>query len=238
MNNFLNISNEIERKNNLEGMQKQFLESTLGKGINAAIDIGLKYVLPDLIENEIIDVKNALISGGLKEGINQAINSAINFGKSAIGIFTGNFENLTQAQTAIKKGGIIDNISNILDSVIKNINNSGKIPKDILNVVKNGKNIILDNISKNIENNFNIQMSDIDRLNSYEKNWKNYFEAKDFDGMVKEFNNIKEILNNILPIEQIINQARIIENIQSIIENNNGNFNLTKEQIELANMLI
>ena len=58
--------------------------------------------MPDLIEDEIINIKDSLVKGGLKQGINTAINSAINLGKSAMGIFTGNFENLSQAQEAIK----------------------------------------------------------------------------------------------------------------------------------------
>lgn len=62
-----------------------------------------------------------MVKGGLKQGINTAINSAINLGKSAMGIITGNFENLSQAQEAIKSGGIIDSLSNVLDSVLSKV---------------------------------------------------------------------------------------------------------------------
>ena len=55
-----NISNEINLKNNLENEkeQKSFLETTIGKTINTAIDIGIRTILPDYIENQIIDLKD------------------------------------------------------------------------------------------------------------------------------------------------------------------------------------
>ena len=86
----MNIENEINQKNEInneqvtEKEQNSFLQTTLGKTISGAIDIGLRWVLPDLIEDEVIDIKDSLIKGGLKEGINTAINSAINLGKSAM----------------------------------------------------------------------------------------------------------------------------------------------------------
>ena len=86
---------EITKNNNIEleqsNDQKSFLETTLGKTINGAIDLGLRWILPDFVENQIIDIKDALIQGGLKEGIDKAIDSAIDLGKSVTGIFTGNF---------------------------------------------------------------------------------------------------------------------------------------------------
>ena len=86
----MNIENEINNSEELKNEivtqknQNNFLESSLGQTINGAIDIALRWVLPDLIEDEIINVKDSLIKGGLKEGINTAIDSAINLGKSAI----------------------------------------------------------------------------------------------------------------------------------------------------------
>ena len=105
--------NKIETKENIELLveqevtvekQNEFLQTTLGKTINTAFDIGLRGILPDMIEEQIIDIKNVLLNNGLKDGINFAIKSAIDLGKSALGIVTGKFENLSQAHTAVKKG--------------------------------------------------------------------------------------------------------------------------------------
>ena len=47
--------------------KEEFLNSTLWKTINNGIDIGLRYVLPDLLEDEVIELKNNLINFGLNE---------------------------------------------------------------------------------------------------------------------------------------------------------------------------
>ncbi|MDQ9826896.1 hypothetical protein RFZ44_26835, partial [Acinetobacter sp. 163] len=69
------------------------------------------------IDEQIINIKDNLLEYGLKDGISKTINDAIDLGKSAIGIFTGNFENVSQMQDAIKNGGLIDGISTVLDTV-------------------------------------------------------------------------------------------------------------------------
>lgn len=191
-----------------------------------------------MIENEFIEVKDSLIKGGLKEGVNKAINSAINLGKSALGIFTGNFENLSQAQSAIKSGGIIDGVSTALDVVLGKVTKKGLIPYNVSNLIRKGKDVILDNVSKNIENNFTSQINNLDKLSKYENNWREYYKDKDFKGMEKEYEKIKEKLKELMPLEETLKQARQIENIHKIIKNNGGDFNLTPEQLELSKILV
>lgn len=237
MNNFigqdLNINNNIE----IEEKQKSFLETTLGKTINTGIDIGIRTILPDYIEDQIIDLKNNLINYGLKDGIKKSIDDAINLGKSAIGIITGNFENISQVQNAVKSGGIIDNISSLLDNVIDRVETKGVINYTVAKTIKQGKNSILNNVEKNIENTFNNQIKALNYTEKYIENWKNYFENKDFNGMEKEYKKIKTEMNYLAPIEKMINEARTIENLHMLIKNNGQDFNLTKEQMELAEKL-
>ena len=227
------LNNEINVK-----VQNDFLESTLGKTINAAVDIGLRWALPDLIEDEVINIKNSLIKGGLKEGINTAVSSAIDLGKSAMGIFTGNFESISQAQNAVKTGGVIDGISNVIDTVLNKTTKMGLINKGISSVIHQGKNVILDSVSKNIEESFTSQLNNIEKLSKYENNWKSYFEKRDFEGMQKEYDKIQEKLKEIMPLENTIKEARKIENIHNLIKNNGHNFDLTNEQLELSKMLV
>lgn len=239
----MEIKNELEQSNQIENevvtekSQNNFLETTLGKTINAAVDIGLRWVLPDLIEDEIIDIKDSLVKGGLKEGINTAINSAINFGKSAMGIFTGKFESVSQAQSAIKTGGIIDGVSNVIDTVLNKTTKTGLINQNTASLIKKGKNVILDNVSKNIEDTFTSQIDSVEKLGKYENNWKEYYQSKNFEGMEREYQKIKDKLKELMPLENTIKEARIIENLHNIIKNNGQDFNLSKEQLELAKML-
>lgn len=236
INNTLTTSNENELTNEKE--QKSFLETTLGKTINTAVDIGLRWILPDFLENQIIDVKDSLIKGGIKEGINTAIDEAVDMGKSMMGIFTGKFDSVSQAQEAVKNGGIIDGISNVLEGVINKTTETGLLNSNIGDLIIKGKDVILDNVSKNIENNFTEQLNGVENLSKYEENWKDYFNNKDFDGMEREYKKIKDTLNNLLPLENTLKQARQIENLHTLIKNNGQNFNLTNEQLELANTLI
>lgn len=62
-NNNLELNNKIVNEKN----QKSFLESTLGKAVNTAIDIGLRAILPDFVENQVIGIKNNLLDYGLKD---------------------------------------------------------------------------------------------------------------------------------------------------------------------------
>ena len=63
-------------------------------------------------------LKNSLVKGGLKEGIDKAVESAVEIGKTVSNIFTGKFDSISQAQNAIKNGGIIDSVSDVLDSAL------------------------------------------------------------------------------------------------------------------------
>lgn len=237
MENVLNNSIELNNNLEIEKEQKNFLETTLGKTINTGIDIGIRAILPDYIEEQIIDLKDNLIKYGLKEGIKKSIDDAINIGKSAIGIVSGNFENIAQMQEVIKNGGIIDNVSSLLDSVINKVQSNGLINSTVARTIKQGKNSILNNVEKNIENTFNNQIKALNYTEKYIENWKNYFENKDFNGMEKEYKKIKTEMNYLAPIEKMINEARTIENLHMLIKNNGQDFNLTKEQMELAEKL-
>lgn len=230
-----NLSNELTINNNME--QQNFLETTLGKTINTGIDIGIRALLPDYIEEQIIDLKDNLIKYGLKDGIKKSIDDAINIGKSAIGIVTGNFENIIQVQEAIKSGGIIDSISNLLDDIISKVYSKGIINNTVAKTIKQGKNSILNNIEKNIENTFNKQINCLEYTEKYINNWKEYYSKKDFEGMEREYKKIEKEINNLIPIENVINNVKTIENIHNLIKNNGQDFNLTQDQKELAEKL-
>lgn len=95
--------------------------------------------MPDLIEDEIIEIKDSFIENGFKKGIKTAVDSAINLGKSAMGIVTGRFENINQMQTAVKTGGIIDGISSVLNYTINKIVDRGKYHIVLGILLKEGK---------------------------------------------------------------------------------------------------
>ena len=222
----MELNNEINNNINVE--KNNFLNSVLGKTINTAIDIGLRAILPDLIENQVIDIKNALLQNGLKSGIDTAVNSAINLGKSAVGIVTGNFENMDQVRMAVGNGGIVDTVSNVLDKAINNTYKKGYIDKTVTSIIKNGKNVLLNNISNNIKSELDQQTNSVEKLGKYINNWKEYYNKEDFEGMTKEYNKIKTQLNKVVPLENILKETRKVETLHELIKNNGQNFNITE----------
>ena len=237
--NNLEKENNIEVNNNIvnEVEQKSFLETTLGKTINTAIDIGIRAVLPDFIEDQIINIKDNLLNYGLKDGITKTIDDAVDLGKSAIGIVTGNFENVSQMQSAVQSGGLIDGISSLLDTAISQAQKAGVINYTVANALSQGKNVILNNVEKNIERSFTQQYEAIDNLNTYIENWNNAYNNKDFESMEKEYKKIEKEIGNIAPIEKTINDAKNVEVLHNLIKNNGQNFDLTQEEMELVTKL-
>ena len=223
LENNISLTNNLTEEN-LAQEQNSFLESSIGKAINSALDVGIRMVLPDFIEDGVVEIKDALFEGGFKEGVNTAINNAIDLGKSIVGIFTGNFDSISQARDAVKSGGIIDGISGVLDTVLDKTSSSGLISSNVANLISSGKDAILNSVSNKIEDNFTNQLEEVENLSSYENNWKESFNKQDFDGMQKEYEKIQETLKEIMPLESTIKEARIIENLHTLIKNNNKEF--------------
>ena len=235
--NQLNNEQTLNNKLEIEKEQKNFLETTIGKIVNTGLDIGIRALLPDFIEEQVINLKDNLFEYGFKEGITKTIDDAIDLGKSAIGIFTGNFENIEQMQSAVQTGGLIDGLSDLLDTVVGKVSQKGLINSNVANILTQGKDIILDNVQSNIEKTFSEQLTNSNKMNQYINEWKNAFENKDFNRMEKQYEKIEKELKELAPIENTINQARTIENLHNLIKNNGQDFNLTKEQLELAEKL-
>lgn len=230
----MNLENEIKNDIKIENNQDKFLDTFLGKTINGAIDIGLRTILPDLIENQIIDIKNALLMNGLTEGIETAVKSAVNFAKSAAGIITGNFQNIDQIKIATDSGGIIDTISNVLDYSLDKIYHKGIINSTVNSIIKQGKNTVLNTVSTNIKKEMKQQDNLINNLENSIELWKNAYNNKDLNLMNKIYEKIEKNINKIVPLENLIKDVRKIENIHNFIKNRGNNIEIT----ELENDLI
>ena len=179
VNNSYNLVSQIQQK---------FLESNLYDVTNSALDLGIKIIAPDLIEEQLIEIKDSIFENGLKSGLEEVVNSIVDFGKSALGIVTGNFESISQIQLAVKNGGIIDSISDLLDKAIDAANKNGLITNEIKKEIKKGKNTILKNISENISESLDNQVNALEKIEKYNEKWQECFENKDFNGMKNAYN--------------------------------------------------
>ena len=231
----LNLNNNLILNNN--NQQNNFLNTTLGKAIDNGIDIGLRCILPDYLEDGIIELKDNLINYGLKGGISKTIESVIDTGKNIMGLVTGDFENISQIKSAIKRGGIIDSVSELFDGVFDKVRASGKINNSVMNLIENGKDSILYNIENNIVDTLNKQIENIVDLEVHIKDWKEYYNNKDFKSMEKEYNKIKKQLDNVVPIENILKETRKVEVLHNLIKNNGQNFEITNLENQLVQNL-
>ena len=222
----------------IEEKQNNFLKSKIGQVINSGIDIGIRAIFPDAIEDEIIAIKDSLLTEGFSAAIDTAIESAINLGKSAIGLITGKFENVTQIKQATEKGGLLDSVSNILDTGLKWASKKGYISKDMANSITKGKNGIMETIKNEINESLENQIEAIEKINGYIEKWQKYYEEENFTNMEYQYKKIQENLEKVIPYEETLKKARQLENIHELIKNNGKNFNLSNEEKELANLLI
>lgn len=219
-------------------MQNDFIKSDFGNAVNSALDVGIRVLCPDIIEDQVINLKNNILNHGLIDGLGKTVEDALEFGKSIIGVVTNGFESLFQAKSAISAGDAVGKVSNLLDSSIDNLKNSEKIDSETANSLKSGKETIAKNIENNIEKTFEKQMKDMSKLEKYISNWNKAFNNRDFSGMEKEFNKMKKVMNSLLPLESTLSDYRTIENLQYLIESNGQNFDLSIDELELANKLI
>ena len=173
----------------------------------------------------------------LNRGLSTIISSAADLGKSAIGIFTGEFENVTQIQMALKKGGIIDSVSNLIDSSLSKAKEKGLINSSTVNAIKKEKNDIVKNIESNVENELETQVKNVKKISEYAEKWNENYENKNLEEMENAYKNMERYVKKTIPLETTIQEARTIENLHNLIKNRGGVFNLTEEEINLAEKL-
>ncbi len=230
--------NELGNKlnNNLEYLQNNFLKTNIGQLANTAVDFGLKVLLPDFVENEVIEVKDAFITGGIEDALNKTLENAIELGKKVLGINNSDFKSIVQAKDALKEGNYLEGISNTLNFVIEKLEKSNLISSNVSSLIKNGKDIILNNIDSNVENEFEQEIKALGKIEKYIANWEKFYSNKNIDGMNNELNKIEKQMKKILPIENIIKNVNKIENINNLI-NNSENFDFNNVYLELANQI-
>ena len=56
--------------------------------------------------------------------------------------------------------------------------------------------------------------------------------------MQKEFELINKDLEILVPMENTINKARVVQNLHTLIKNRDQDFNLSKEEMELCEKLV
>lgn len=223
---------------NIENAQEKFIETNLGKAIDFGLDIGLRAVLPNAIEDTVINIKDVIMENGLKDGVGQIIENVVDIGKSITGLIKGDFSNIDELKNTLVSGGIFNSVSTLVDFSIDKLQPTSTISETLIDVVKSGKEYIFNNIEQSVEQSFKDQSIAINKIEKSISKWENAFENKDIKTLEKEFSNITSELNGIMPIRDLILKTEEIKNIQILLKNNGNNFDLSTEKLEIAKKMM
>ena len=215
------LTNDI-KTNEISKNQNDFIGNMFKNAINFGVDLGLKSLLPDLIEDQVIDIKNSILEGGFKEGVDTLMKKVNEFKNSITGIFTGNFNNIQEINTATKQGGIIKTVSKGLSKGIDAGVKSGIIPKSIGGILKAGKTTILNEFNSSLESQMKKEMKKFDTLNDLNKKWYDALDQRDFDKMTKYTEKISALSKDLVKFSNIINETKKIEELHNFIKENNS----------------
>ena len=215
------LTNDI-KNNEISKNQNDFIGNMFKNAINFGVDLGLKSLLPDLIEDQVIDIKNSILEGGFKEGVNTLMKKVNEFKNSITGIFTGNFNNIQEINTATKQGGIIKTVSKGLSKGIEAGVKSGIIPKSIGGILKAGKTTMLNEFSNSLESQMRKEIQKFDTLNDLNKKWYDALDQRDFDKMTKYTEKISALSKDLVKFSNIINETKKIEELHNFIKENNS----------------
>lgn len=227
----------MELTENIELENNNFFETKFGSLINNSIETGIRALLPDFLENDAIEIKNTFINQGFPEAIKQLVNKVMELGKSTVGTIKNGIENIGQLENIFQEGDLLNGVSELIDYFLNTAEKNNLLSENITKIIKNGKNFILNGVSKDVKNELNIENNNINKLENYNKKWKDAYEKKDFKTMEKNIKKINKLMEDIAPIESVINEANTIKNIHNLIENNGQNFNISEEEIEIAKIL-
>lgn len=215
------LTNDI-KTNEISKNQNDFIGNMFKNAINFGVDLGLKSLLPDLIEDQVIDIKNSILEGGFKEGVDTLMKKVNEFKNSITGIFTGNFNNIQEINTATKQGGIIKTVSKGLSKGIDAGVKSGIIPKSIGGILKAGKTTMLNEFSNSLESQMRKEIQKFDTLNDLNKKWYDALDQRDFDKMTKYTEKISALSKDLVKFSNIINETKKIEELHNFIKENNS----------------
>ena len=228
----LNLENSIDLKNQENNFNNinEVLSNIFGNVVNWSIDAAIKYFLPDSIENSIINIKNNLLGDNIQNIIKGNIDNISQTVKANYISEKDQVTDVNKLEKILNNPKTVKALTEIVENVLNEININNKNEKN--------KNIIYENVEANIDNEIKKQIDSINKIENYKEQWYKNFNEQNFNDMNKVFNNIKKEIKNIIPLENTIKEIRKIENLNELIKKRGGDFNITKEEMELANKLI
>ena len=84
-----NLEQGLEKENSLAVAREQnrFLETAIGAAVNKGIDMGIRAIFPNFLEDAVISLKDSLFQDGLTSMVRSAIDRTLEFGRRAMRFF-------------------------------------------------------------------------------------------------------------------------------------------------------
>ena len=216
----MELINEIKKDINIDLKLPEMLDN--------ALDIGLRAILPDFIEEDVIEIKNAFIQEGFIAGIEQIVKKIEDIINSIKSLFKGEF--VDQIKKLVQKNGILSAGSSLIDTISKQLLDKKIISKKIYNMIKTGKNEILKALESELLKYYKEDENSLEKLKEDCQEWKENYTNKDYSKMKETMNKISKKIEQNKLIENIIKEARNIEKIEKYIEKSGSIENLSDNQ--------
>ena len=147
---------------------------------NHALDLGLKTVLPSFLENDVIKIKDAFLQNGFASGLEEAKEKAEEIYQNIKGVFTGEFDSLGEIKKLLQKNGIINTASMLTDKILNTILDAGIINDTTYNLIKSGKNAILNILGNDLNTYLKIDEYDLEKMQTQIEEWKQSYKNLDY----------------------------------------------------------
>jgi hypothetical protein len=167
----------------------------------------------------------------LKEIGNSAALSALKTGMNNLGMKTSTFNNLKDIFDAVRSGDLKKGLSSGLNVAISAL----KVPSTIKNLIKDGKNIILEKTFEDeLKTIMKKQQNTISRIDKKCIQMEEAFKNNDTKTLEKTYKSLKNDLEKVMPIQNVILKGNSMVNRYELYKNK-GNVALTPDEIELCN---
>ena len=148
VNNFLSndvngLTNDQKRQiietnldNYIEKEQINWTTSKVYEYLNNGFDAGIRLLLPDYIESEVIDLKNKILNSGVQDVLKNTIIDTLKIGKEKELFSKNKFESVNEVKETLENGNLIDGISNLLDKEIDSVKDNKIITEKVAKKIK------------------------------------------------------------------------------------------------------
>ncbi len=230
MANILSLELDKGKEITLEEQAGNILNNISDAFSNAVKKGAEKINFPDNLGEK---VKEGLEKIDLKEIGSSVAENALKAGMKSLGIKTGTFNSIKNIFDAVKEGDLKNGLSSGLNIVISAL----KIPTTAKTLLKNGKNLILDQFFEDeLKTIMTKQKNTISRINKKCIQMEEAFKTNDTKTLDRVAKTLKSDLKKVMPIQEVITKGNTVLNKYQLYKNKDT-IGLTKTEEELCEKL-